>query len=59
MARIGRAAAAEPGRAFLLGLAAEILFVPALIIGSIGLIVTIIGIPLVAILVPLASAWRS
>jgi hypothetical protein len=54
VARIGRAAGAEPGRAFLLGLAAEILFVPALIIGSIGLIVTIIGIPVVAILVPVA-----
>ena len=54
VARIGRAAAAEPGRAFLFGLAAEILFLPALVIGSVGLIVTIIGIPLVAILVPVA-----
>lgn len=54
VARIGRAAAAEPGRAFLLGLVAELLFVPALIVGSIGLIVTIIGIPLVAILLPVA-----
>lgn len=54
VARIGRAAAAEPGRAFLLGLAAEILFLPALIIGSLGLILTIIGIPLVVILVPVA-----
>ncbi len=54
VARVGRAAAAEPGRAFLLGLATEILFLPALIIASIGLIVTIIGIPLVALLVPVA-----
>jgi len=54
VARVGRAAAAEPGRAFVLGFVAELLFVPALIIASIGLIVTIIGIPLVAILVPLA-----
>lgn len=54
VARIGRAAGAEPVRAFLLGLAAELLFVPALIVGSIGLAVTIIGIPLVAVLVPLA-----
>ena len=54
VARIGRSAGAEPGRAFLLGLAAEVLFVPALIVGSLGLIVTIIGIPLVAILVPVA-----
>lgn len=54
VARVGRAAAAEPGRAFLLGLAAAVLFLPALIIASVGLIVTIIGIPLVAILVPVA-----
>jgi len=54
VARIGRSAAAQPGRAFALGLVAAILFVPALIIGSIALIITIIGIPLVAILVPLA-----
>jgi hypothetical protein len=54
VARIGRAAAAEPGRAFLVGFAAEILFLPALIIASVGLIVTIIGIPLVFVLVPVA-----
>lgn len=54
VARIGRSAAAQPGRAFALGLVAAILFVPALIIGSIALIITIIGIPLVAILLPLA-----
>jgi hypothetical protein len=54
VARIGRSAAAEPGRAFALGLAAEILFVPALIIASISLIITIIGIPLVIVLVPVA-----
>lgn len=54
VARIGRSAGAEPGRAFLLGLAAEVLFVPALVVGSLGLIVTIIGIPLVLLLLPLA-----
>ncbi|HUE87720.1 MAG TPA: hypothetical protein VMO26_16725 [Vicinamibacterales bacterium] len=54
VARIGRSAAAEPGRAFALGLVAELLFLPALIIGSFALIITIIGIPLVALLVPLA-----
>jgi hypothetical protein len=54
VARIGRAAAAEPGRAFALGLAAELLFVPALIVASIALIVTIIGIPLVIVLIPAA-----
>jgi hypothetical protein len=54
VARIGRSAAAQPGRAFALGLVAAILFVPALIVSSVALIVTIIGIPLVAILLPLA-----
>jgi hypothetical protein len=54
VARIGRSAAAEPGRAFLLGLAAELLFLPALIVASVGLIITIIGIPLVAVLVPVS-----
>ena len=54
VARIGRSAGAEPGRAFALGLIAELLFVPALIVASISLIITIIGIPLVIILLPLA-----
>lgn len=54
VARTGRAAFAEPVRAFLIGLAAEIFFVPFLIAASIGLIITIIGIPFVAVLVPIA-----
>jgi hypothetical protein len=54
VARVGRSAGAEPVRAFFIGLAAEILFVPALIMASIGLIVTIIGIPFVALLVPVS-----
>jgi hypothetical protein len=54
VARIGRSAAAEPGRAFALGLVAELLFVPALVIASISLIITIIGIPLVIVLIPIA-----
>jgi hypothetical protein len=54
VARIGNAAAAAPGLAFVTGLAAEILFIPALVAASIALIVTIIGIPLVVVLVPLA-----
>ena len=54
VARTGRAAFAEPGRAFLIGLAAEIFFVPFLVAASIGLAITIIGIPFVAVLVPLA-----
>jgi hypothetical protein len=54
VARTGRAAFAEPGRALLVGLAAEIFFVPFLIAASIGLAITIIGIPFVAVLVPIA-----
>jgi hypothetical protein len=54
VARTGRAAFGEPVRAFLIGLAAEIFFVPFLIAASIGLIITIIGIPFVAVLVPIA-----
>jgi hypothetical protein len=53
VARVGNAAAAAPGRAMLVGLAAEILFVPALIVGSVALAITIIGIPLLLLLVPL------
>jgi hypothetical protein len=54
VARTGRAAFAEPGRALLVGLAAEVFFVPFLIAASIGLAITIIGIPFVAVLVPIA-----
>ena len=54
VARVGRAALAEPLRAFFVGLAAEIFFVPFLIAASIGLAITIIGIPFVAVLVPIA-----
>jgi hypothetical protein len=54
VARIGRSAAAEPGRAFALGLIAELLFVPALIVATVSLIITIIGIPLVIVLLPVA-----
>jgi hypothetical protein len=54
VARVGRAALAEPLRAFVIGLAAEIFFLPLLIAAAIGLAMTIIGIPFVAILVPIA-----
>ncbi|HJU45071.1 MAG TPA: hypothetical protein VJ691_19745, partial [Vicinamibacterales bacterium] len=56
VARVGRAASAEPLRAFFIGLAAEIFFLPFLIAASIGLAITIIGIPFVAVLVPIAIA---
>lgn len=54
VARVGRAALAEPLRAFFIGLAAEIFFIPFLIAASVGLAITIIGIPFVAVLVPIA-----
>ncbi len=54
VARVGRAALAEPLRALVIGLAAEIFFVPLLVAASIGLALTIIGIPFVAVLVPIA-----
>ena len=54
VARVGRAAAAEPVRAAIVGLAAEVLFLPLLLVGSIALGITIIGLPLIFVLVPLA-----
>ena len=54
VARVGRAALAEPLRALLIGLAAEILFVPALVAIAIGLAITIVGIPFAVMLVPIA-----
>lgn len=54
VARVGRAALAEPLRALVIGLAAEIFFIPVLIAASIGLAITIIGIPFVAVLIPVA-----
>jgi hypothetical protein len=51
--RIGDRAAAEPVRAGLTGLLAELLFVPALIMTVVLLVITIVGIPLL-VLVPLA-----
>jgi len=56
VARVGRAAGAEPVRATLVGLAAGIFFIPVLIAASIALAITIIGIPFVALLVPIALA---
>jgi hypothetical protein len=54
VARVGRAALAEPLRAFVIGLVAEVFFMPLLIAAAIGLAITVIGIPFVVILVPLA-----
>jgi uncharacterized metal-binding protein len=49
VARVGRAALAEPLRAFVIGFAAEDLLRAVLVAASIGLAMTIIGIPFVAI----------
>jgi len=54
VARVGRAALAEPLKSLVVGLAAEIFFIPLLIAASIGLALTIIGLPFVAVLVPIA-----
>lgn len=54
VARVGRAALAEPAKALVIGLAAEIFFIPLLVAASIGLAITIIGIPFVAVLIPIA-----
>jgi hypothetical protein len=54
ISRIGDAAAAAPLRAGFIGVGLQLLFVPALIVASIALAITIVGLPFVAILVPLA-----
>jgi hypothetical protein len=54
VARIGAAAAAGPVRAGLIGLAAQVIFVPALIVVAIVMAITIVGLPFVAVVVPLA-----
>lgn len=54
VARVGRAAAAEPLRAAIIGLAAEVLFLPVVLVFSIALGLTIVGLPFVFLLVPVA-----
>jgi hypothetical protein len=54
VARVGRAAAAEPVRAAVVGLAAEVLFLPVVLVFSLALGLTIIGLPFVFLLVPVA-----
>jgi hypothetical protein len=56
VARVGRAAAAEPLRAILIGFAAAVFFVPVLVAISIAMAITIIGLPFLAIVIPLAIA---
>lgn len=52
--RVGETAAAVPARAALVGFGAQVLFVPVMIIGAVALAITIIGIPFLLVLVPLA-----
>lgn len=54
VARIGAAAGASPVKAAGVGLAAQLLFVPLLVVAVLMLAVTIVGIPFVAVLVPMA-----
>ena len=56
VARVGRAAAAEPLRAILIGFAAAIFFVPVLIAICLAMAITIVGLPFIAIVIPLAIA---
>jgi hypothetical protein len=54
LTRIGAAAVAAPVRSGLVGLATQILFVPALVVVAVVLAVTIVGLPFIAVVVPLA-----
>ena len=54
VARVGRAAAAEPLRAGLVGLAAELFFIPIVIAMSLALAITIVGLPFIPLFVPIA-----
>ena len=56
VARVGRAAAAEPLRAILVGFAAAIFFVPVLIAICLAMAITIVGLPFIVIVIPLAIA---
>lgn len=52
--RIGAAATATPWRAALIGLGTQVLFVPVLIAVAVAMAITIVGLPFVALVVPLA-----
>jgi hypothetical protein len=54
--RIGAAAAASPLRAGAIGFALQVVFVPALIVLSIVLAITIVGLPFIAVVIPVALA---
>jgi hypothetical protein len=50
--RVGDAVTAEPLRAVVVGVLAQVMFVPLVIIGSVALAITIIGIPFLLLLLP-------
>jgi hypothetical protein len=52
--RIGAVARATPVRAGFVGLATQLLFIPALIALAVAMAVTIVGLPFVAVVIPLA-----
>lgn len=54
VARIEHAAAFEPWKAGLVGLLTELLFIPVVVLTSVALAVSILGIPLLLVFVPLA-----
>jgi hypothetical protein len=54
ISRIGAAAAASPLRAGAIGFGLQVLFVPALIVLSLVLAITIVGLPFVAVVIPVA-----
>ena len=51
--RIGAAATATPIHAGLVGLATQVLFVPALVVLAIVMAITIVGLPFIAVVIPL------
>ena len=54
VARIGAVATATPIRAGLIGLATQVLFIPALVLVAVVMAVTIVGLPFVVVVIPLA-----
>ena len=52
--RIGAAATATPWRAGLIGLGTQVLFIPVLIAVAVAMAITIVGLPFVAVVIPLA-----
>jgi hypothetical protein len=54
ISRIGAAAAAAPLRAGAIGFGLQVLFVPALVVLSVVMAITIVGLPFIAVVIPVA-----